>query len=205
MWVINCSIPTFIATVNNSCKTEPENSLPSGIWLRAVQCHTCGVLSHSPPRHHTNRTLVIVLSRPSWVDSVWQPCQWLDRCTAIFSWREFLEEEKAQTRKDLTSVSPRSLWFRTWMTASPDFSSSASSGLSEIFPSSRASFCAPTGSVWRWPVWHTWQQKHKSEGQADRPRPRSSTSDRIRFSCRTRLFCWKIIKRLNDDFFIYFK
>lgn len=54
--------------------------------------------------------------------------------------------------KGFNSVSPRSLWYHTWMSAFLGFSSWASSGLSASAPGSPASACALTDSAWRWPT-----------------------------------------------------
>lgn len=59
---------------------------------------------------------------------------------------------RSEPLSNVPFCSPRSLWTRTWRSASPGFSCAASSGLSWSAPGSPASLCVRTDSAWMWPV-----------------------------------------------------
>lgn len=120
-------------------------------------------LGHTSTPRHINCTLVIVfpLGHQS-ISMQWRHARRAERSMkqvhAMF-WRE---------RFGSASVSPRSLWSRTWTSAFPGFSSWASSGPSGSAPGSPASTCALTDSAWRWPEGNVWQERHETSEERNR-------------------------------------
>lgn len=112
--------------MKTTCSTPPPFLLCTGMWL------SWELVTHLSRPFHGHQASTMLQKATQ-------------RIRHVVFWRD------GKVVVSLVSVSPRSLWSHTWMSAFLGFSSWASSGLPESAPVSPASACVLTDSAWRWP------------------------------------------------------